>query len=89
MLPFLKNKANSGSGLLIKSRSPDQAEPEESEIDVNAPIRACAKDLIIAIHAHDVEMAADAIRAAFEILDSEPHVEGPHVDPHSYNSQKE
>jgi hypothetical protein len=39
---------------------------------------ACAEDLIRAIHAKDAQSVADAFRAAFEVLESEPHDEAPH-----------
>lgn len=89
MLPFLK-KRNEGmnSGLIIKTRTPDE-KPEEDQDDPAAAIHACASDLIQAVHAHDVKAAAEAIQSAFEILDSQPHEEGPHVEPHSYDAQNE
>lgn len=83
LLPFLKAKSSSA----ILDRAPDE-QPEE-ENDPNAPIQACAQDLINAIHAKDVAGAAEAIKSAFEILDSMPHEEGPHIEPHSYDASKQ
>lgn len=37
-----------------------------------------SEDLTRAIHSKDINAVASALRAAFEILDSEPHDEGPH-----------
>lgn len=74
MLPFLKQRRD--AGLIVQTRKPDE-KPSESE-DMGDPVEACAEDLINAIHAKDVRRAAEAMRAAFEIMDAEPHVEGPH-----------
>lgn len=84
MLPFLKKKDGFASSSVINiDRKPD--EPNDS----NAGIEACAQDLISAVHAKDASAAASAIRAAFEMLESEPHEEGPHVEPHSYDASKQ
>lgn len=45
-----------------------------------APLEACADDIIRAINSKDSKMLAEAIKAAFEICDSEPHEEGPHTN---------
>lgn len=79
------NKKPPQTGVIIKQRAPD-TKPEESKTD-DSGIDACAEDLIQAIHARDVKAAAEAIKAAFEILDSEPHEEGSHSEPHSYDAQ--
>lgn len=50
-------------------RKPDDGEEYDS-------IHACAEDLINAVHSKNIKGAAEAIRAAFEILESEPHNEG-------------
>lgn len=91
MLPFLKRKNESGiAGVIIKHRQPDEKPQENQEDnDKDAAIHACAQDLISAVHSHDVKGAAEAIRSAFEILDEMPHEEGPHIEPHSYESQRE
>jgi hypothetical protein len=88
LLPWLKNKQGMSSGISIKQRDSGQQLNEKPE-DKDASIHACAKDLIDAVHSQDTKAAAEAIRSAFEILDSEPHEEGPHIEPHSYDSQKE
>lgn len=81
MLPFLAKKAPS-TGIIVKTREPDQ---KESQDDSNEPIRACAQDLITAIHASDVDGAAEAIRSAFEILTNGPD----QPEPHSYDAQNQ
>lgn len=89
MLPFLKRKDQGSAGLIIKNRTPD--EKPEQEDDKDAAIHACAQDLIDSIHNRDVKGAAEAIRSAFDILESLPHEEGPHEgpEPHSYESQNQ
>lgn len=83
MLPFLKSKQAQQTGVIIKERAPDQK--EESE-DIGAHgIEACAEEFIRAVHAKDVKAAAAALKDAFEILESQPHEEGPHT----YDAQNE
>lgn len=74
MLPFLKlNKEASSSGPVESvERKPD----EEPEYDA---MESAAEDLISAIHSKDAPAAAAALRAAFELADSQPHVEGEHI----------
>ncbi len=84
LLPFLKNKQQQ-SGVIVQNRTPD--EPKDSE---DQGLMACAQDLIDAVHAKDAKRVASALKAAFEIADSEPHVEGEHLDessPHTYEAQ--
>lgn len=75
MLPFLKPKAV--AGVIISQRKPDGSkEPEDKmEGDEDAALSACAVDLIRAIHAKDEAGTASALRAAFQVLESEPHPE--------------
>lgn len=88
MLPFLKKRQEAGiSGIQVKQRAPD--EKPEAEEDKDAAIHSAAQDLINAVHSKDPKATADALRSAFEICDSEPHEEGPHVEPHSYEASKE
>ena len=81
MLPFLRPKLQ--TGLLISTRKADgSAAPTENES--SAPetddIEACAQELIRAVHAKDAPGVAQAIRSAFEILESQPHAEGEHTN---------
>ena len=73
MLPFLKrNKDASASGPVDSiKREPD----EGAEYDA---LEAAAEDLSRAIDAKDIKGMAAALRAAFELCDSEPHQEGEH-----------
>lgn len=85
MLPFLKPKTV--AGLIVSTRKKDGSgiEEQHSEGDEGAPIEACAEDLIRAVHAKDAKGVAAAFRAAFEILEMEPHEEADH----DYDSQNE
>ncbi len=76
MLPFLKQKPV--AGIIIAKRKPDGQ--NELEGDDSAPLEACASDLIQAIHAKDAKAAAEAFKAAFEILEASPHEESPHLE---------
>lgn len=81
-LPFLDKRKV--AGLIIAKRKPDGSTEEmHTEGDENAPIMSCADDLISAVHAKDASGVAAAMRAAFEILDSEP----PKEDSNDYDSQ--
>lgn len=75
MLPFLKKNKEASV-----SAAPDHImrEPDEGaeEYDV---LHSAAEDLISAIHSKDVKAVAEALKAAFELMDSEPHEEGPHI----------
>lgn len=52
---------------------------EEKHEDIN-DLEACAHDLIGAIQASDAKRVAEAIKSMFEIADSQPHEEGPHIE---------
>lgn len=72
MLPFLKrNQEGSASGAVESiKREPDDG------ADAYDPVHSAAEDLISAIHSKDVSAVAEALKAAFALLDSEPHDEG-------------
>lgn len=42
------------------------------------PLHAISEELVDAVHSKDHAGVASALRAAFDHLDAEPHVEGPH-----------
>lgn len=76
MLPFLKKRDNGYSPTLsIKIRPQDK--PEETK--KHESMRVAAKYLIDAMHSNDIDAVASALRYAFKIADSEPHVEGEHL----------
>lgn len=54
---------------------------EEIELptESNSDLEMASQELIEAIQKGDSHEVAEAIRACFQILDAEPHVEGEHV----------
>lgn len=77
MLPFLKNDKPQVGGISnVITRPSDN--PEENQDD--SGLHACASDLIDAVHSKDIPGAAAAMRAAFELLEQEPHDEADEHD---------
>lgn len=74
-LPFLKLKDRSPGGVLTEIRPSDNKDEQKDE-----GLRACSRDIISAVHSHDEAGLEAALRAAFHILDSEPHREGEHTN---------
>lgn len=82
-LPFLKRRQSSGiAGPLTEYRKPDEDGEghKDQEDQPEDGLKVCAKDLIACVSSGDEQGVAKALRAAFEILDSEPHVEGEHIE---------
>lgn len=50
----------------------DDSGPDDLEV--------LAEELIDAFHSKDAALVAAGLRAVFDKLDSEPHVEGPHIE---------
>jgi hypothetical protein len=75
MLPFLKKSQDASASAPTDKQVRKPDEDKEQEYDV---IESAAEDLISAVHSKDVKAACAALRAAFELMDSQPHVEGPH-----------
>lgn len=81
LLPFLKKRQETGiSGIIQKTREPDETSETADQPDSKAAIKSAAKALIEAIHSRNVDGVADAIQNAFDIADSLPHEEGPHIN---------
>ncbi len=74
MLPFLKQKQHQAPGIAMEIRKPDQESSEDHAM------LAAAKDIMDAISAGDHKRLAAAFRAAFEILELEPHDEVSHEE---------
>lgn len=74
MLPFKTYREGAASSEPVEpvKRKPD----EESEFD---SLESAAEDLCHAVEAKDYKAIASALRAAFELMEEEPHQEGPHV----------
>ena len=73
MLPFLKAKEASVS---MPAESVKRKPDEEEDMDY---LEGCMAELCEAVKSGDAKGAAAAFRAAFQILESEPHEEGEHL----------
>ena len=78
MLPFLKSRK---AGSIMKAHYADggMTTPEEAG-EPNHALVAAAEDILSAIAMKDSGALADALEAAFQICDMEPHMEGPHEE---------
>lgn len=76
MLPFIKKQRQS-AGVAVEYRKPDESDKPESQDD---GLEMAADDMLKAHSSGDKKALAAALRAAFEILDSQPHVEGEHIE---------
>lgn len=74
MLPFMKRDKEGSASMPAdsKMRKPDDGEA----YDV---MHSAAQDLLSAIESKSVKGIAEALRAAFDLADSEPHEEGEHI----------
>jgi hypothetical protein len=77
MLPFMKPRKI--QGVIVDNRKADGSKHDKKTQEDHG-LNQAAEDLIRAIHDKDIDAAAAAMRAAFEILDSQPHEEYPHED---------
>jgi len=77
MLPFLAPKKQ--AGVIMAKRVGEKTEPMHEEGEHEPGLMAAAEDLISAVHAKDAKAVADAFKAAFEVCESYPHEEGPHI----------
>jgi hypothetical protein len=84
MLPFLKRDRQASGISTTVYRKPDYEQSEEHE-----GLAACSKDLIEGIQTDDKQKVAAALKAAFQILDSEPHEEGEHLDEQEKEEEQE
>lgn len=74
MIPFLKRQQEGSASSPVEKieRKPDDGSDYDG-------LTAAAEDLCHAIKAEDYKAAAAALRAAFDLLESEPHEEGSHI----------
>lgn len=79
MLPFIKRDIPASTTSIIKRKPDGSTEPEMEDSSADG-LEACAEDFLRAVHMKDTKAMADAFRAAFEICDSSPHVEGEHLN---------
>lgn len=78
MLPFLDKKKIVSVIVNKRGRDIHDVKPEISK-DVNPKLESACEDILLAIDDKSVIDLASAIKAAFQALDSEPHVEGEHL----------
>jgi len=81
MLPFLKPERM--GAIIISKRKPEGGVESEAEMDQGGDTKdpildGVSEDLIRAVHAKDVAAVGAALKAAFEMFDAQPHVEGEH-----------
>ena len=75
MLPYLKRSKEVSVAVpseTIKRESDSEQEPDSLE--------TAMEELHSALTRKDFKGAADIFRSAFELMDSAPHVEGPHIE---------
>lgn len=88
MLPILKRLKESGiAGTIVKNRTPDQESDSQDDSDAKSGKEACGRAMLEAIKKDDALAMAEAALDLFAIGDSEPHEEGSHTEPHSYDAQ--
>jgi hypothetical protein len=78
MLPFLKHKKEASVSMPAETIVRD-SDHEEHGDEIDA-LHVAAEDLMHAIHSKSVAAIAEALKAAFDICDALPHVEGEHIE---------
>ena len=76
-LPFLNQKRVAGS--IMATRKAEGGIMDE-DMEGQDPLHSAMEDLHSAMKAGNIEEMASAMRAAFQMLDAEPHEEGPHTE---------
>lgn len=71
MLPFLKDKHE--ASVAVPSEAVKRTPDDSSDYDA---LESAVEDLFSAYKSGDVKAGCVALRAAFELLESEPHSEG-------------
>lgn len=79
-LPFLRKRQMAGLIVERMKSSKEKSSEEGVGADQGDSLKETAKELIDAIHMNEVDKVAQLLRDAFVILESEPHVEGPHIE---------
>lgn len=80
-LPFLKkNKISNSIAERVTEKGFKRIDADEPESYSMEDLEACATDIIDAILLKDTKKLAMALKSAFEICDSQPHVEGEHIE---------
>lgn len=64
----------------IQDLAGDRKESDSKESLHDKMLGLCAHELITAVNAKDSKKVVEAMRAMFQMLDAEPHVEGEHLE---------
>ena len=84
MLPFLKRSKEASVSavpdVIIRKSDEESPEHEAMESEHDEMLEVVAQELISSIFKKDEEGVVECLRAAFLLLDSEPHVEGEHLE---------
>lgn len=75
MLPWIK-KNDDVAAVAVPEKVERKPDEESDEFD---SLEGAMSELHSALNSKDYKGAAEIFRSAFELLDSEPHIEGPHL----------
>jgi hypothetical protein len=78
LIPFLKRNKEASMSAPVEAieRKPDE-DKDETEFD---GLESAMEELHTALNSKDYKLAAEIFRSAFELMESQPHTEGPHTD---------
>ena len=77
MQPFLKLKKDASASMPIDTMTRKSDEDESQDLD---GLEIAMEELHNALMAKDYKSAAQIFRDAADLVDSQPHVEGEHID---------
>ena len=89
MLPFLKSKKDSAmTGLMVKTRAPDETPDSQDQDDPSAAKEACGQAILDAIKSGSAAGLADAMQDMYDMCQSGGDEESA-PSPHTYQAQNE
>lgn len=77
MLPYLKKLNEAGVFGPVETI---KREPDEGASDEYDPVESAFEDICHAVERKDYKAGAEALKAAFQLLEEEPHHEGEHLE---------
>jgi len=80
------------AAMIIKGPGHDMEEKMEhdgAEHDNSSALHSAAEEIMHAMHMKDAKSLMTALKSFWEICDSEPHEEGPHIDEETEESPQE
>jgi len=86
LLPFL-NKAKMQTGVMVKTRQPDESSEENKE--ESSDLESMVKEAIEHYKANDFKQLASFIKSIIDHCQDEPKEEQNESAPHSYDASKE